>query len=44
VRDEAECPYLVLRYGIAHHGWIVEWCRQTERELALRAAQPAAEA
>ena len=43
VRNGAQCPYLVLRYGIGFHTWIVEWCEQTERELARRAAQPVAE-
>jgi PadR family transcriptional regulator AphA len=43
VRDGAQCPYLVLRYGIGFHTWIVEWCKQTERELAQRAAQPVTE-
>ena len=39
-REGAECPYLALTYGIGLHGWIVEWCKQTERGLAERAGQP----
>lgn len=41
-REGEECPYLALTYGIGLHGWIVEWCEQTERELAERTGQPAA--
>jgi PadR family transcriptional regulator AphA len=42
-REGEGCPYLVLQYGIGHNGWIVEWCKQTERELARRAVEAAAE-
>jgi PadR family transcriptional regulator, regulatory protein AphA len=26
-------PYMVLRHGIAHSEWMVEWCKRAEREL-----------
>ena len=41
-REGEACPYLALTYGIGLHGWIVEWCKQTELELAQRTEQPAA--
>ncbi|MBA3371317.1 MAG: PadR family transcriptional regulator [Thermoleophilaceae bacterium] len=26
--------YITWQYGLGLHGWIVEWCKQTERDLA----------
>jgi len=33
-REEGGFAYRTLRYGIGHHRWIVEWCREMEAELA----------
>ena len=29
--------HLVLRYGIEHYEWMVDWCSKTERQLARQA-------
>lgn len=26
-------PYMTLQFGLGHHGWVVEWCKQQEAEL-----------
>jgi DNA-binding PadR family transcriptional regulator len=41
-REGEQCPYLALTYGIGLHGWIVQWCEHTERELAQHGGQSAA--
>jgi len=33
-RADRRFGYLTKEYGLGLHGWIVEWCKQTERELA----------
>jgi hypothetical protein len=33
-RPERRFGYLTKEYGLGLHGWIVEWCKRTERELA----------
>jgi hypothetical protein len=33
-RPERRFGYLTKEYGLGLHGWIVEWCKETERELA----------
>ena len=33
-RPERRFGYLTKEYGLGLHGWIVEWCERTERELA----------
>jgi len=33
-RPDRRFGYLTKAYGLGLHGWIVEWCRTTERELA----------
>ena len=34
-------PYLTLQFGLGFHGWIVDWCREMEDELAGAPAAPA---
>ncbi len=33
-RPDRHFGYLTKEYGLGLHGWIVEWCRKTEYELA----------
>jgi DNA-binding PadR family transcriptional regulator len=32
-REGGAGAYQVLRYGLAHHRWIADWCREQEAEL-----------
>jgi DNA-binding PadR family transcriptional regulator len=27
-------PHMTLQFGLAHHSWVVDWCRRQEEELA----------
>jgi len=33
-REDRHFGYLTKGYGLGLHGWIVEWCKKTEHELA----------
>jgi DNA-binding PadR family transcriptional regulator len=27
-------PHMTLRFGLGHHGWVIDWCKQMEAEIA----------